>query len=114
MTTEQLDEYVVMKDVIEKMKAVDEETLADLADLFKIFSDSTRIRIMYSLFMKELNVQEIADVMGMQQSAISHQLRILRASNLVKIRREGKNIYYRLSDSHVFTIFSQGLEHINE
>ena len=114
MTTEQLDEYVVMKDVIEKMKSVDEETLADLADLFKIFSDSTRIRIMYSLFMKELNVQEIADVMGMQQSAISHQLRILRASNLVKIRREGKNIYYRLSDSHVFTIFSQGLEHINE
>ncbi|MBQ1314984.1 MAG: winged helix-turn-helix transcriptional regulator [Erysipelotrichaceae bacterium] len=114
MTVEQLDDYVVMKDVIERMKSVNEEELADLADLFKIFSDSTRIRIMYSLFMRELNVQEIADSLGMQQSAISHQLRILRASNLVKVRREGKNIYYRLSDSHVFTIFSQGLEHISE
>ena len=114
MTDIMKDDYELRKETINQMESVDEETLADLADLFKIFSDSTRIRIMYSLFIKELNVQEIADALGMQQSAVSHQLRILRRSNLVKIRREGKNIYYRLSDSHVFTIFSQGLEHISE
>lgn len=114
MTDIRTDDYELNRETIDQMESVDEETLADLADLFKIFSDSTRIRIMYSLFIKELNVQEIADALGMQQSAVSHQLRILRRSNLVKIRREGKNIYYRLSDSHVFTIFSQGLEHISE
>lgn len=106
--------YEKQKSVIENLDSVEDESLADLADLFKIFADSTRIRIMYALFKKEMAVQDIADSLVMQQSAISHQLRILRQSNLVKTRREGKTIYYRLADEHVFTIFAMGLEHIYE
>ena len=93
---------------------VDDDQLTDLADLFKIFSDSTRVRILYALYQGELNVQEICDRLSMQQSAISHQLKILKMANLVKYRRDGKTMYYRLADDHVFTIFAQGLEHINE
>lgn len=99
---------------VEEMDYVSDEELADLADLFKIFSDSTRVRIIHSLFKNEMNVQEIADTLGMQQSAISHQLRILRQSNLVKTKRNGKTIIYKLADDHVYTIFEQGLEHITE
>lgn len=92
----------------------DEEILYRVAELFKIFGDPTRIRILHVLFQKELCVQDIADSLEMSQSAISHQLRILKQSALVKFRREGKTIYYSLADDHVATILMQGLEHVCE
>lgn len=92
----------------------DEETLYRLADLFKIFGDPTRIRILSTLAKQELCVQDIADALSMTQSAISHQLRILKQSALVKFRRDGKTIYYSLADDHVATIMAQGLEHVCE
>jgi ArsR family transcriptional regulator len=90
----------------------DIETLYKLADLFKIFSDSTRIRILDILIKGELCVQDIADALEMTQSAISHQLRVLKQAHLVKSRRAGKTIYYSLADEHVQTIMAQGLEHV--
>lgn len=92
----------------------DDETLYRLADLFKIFGNPTRIRILSALAKGELCVQDIADELAMNQSAISHQLRILKQSALVKFRREGKTIYYSLADDHVATIMAQGLEHVCE
>lgn len=92
----------------------DEEILYDLAELFKIFGDSTRIRILYALFESEMCVCDIAQLLGMTQSAISHQLRSLKQSKLVKYRREGKTVFYSLADSHVRTIFDQGMEHVME
>lgn len=91
-----------------------EEQLFDLAELFKIFGDSTRIKILYELSKGERNVSDIALVLNMNQSAISHQLRVLKNSKLVKNRREGKAIYYSLADDHVETIINQGMEHILE
>ena len=91
-----------------------DDTLYQLADLFKVFGDPTRIRILYVLSKQELCVQDIADALSMTQSAISHQLRILKQSALVKFRREGKTIYYSLADDHVATIMAQGLEHVCE
>ena len=96
------------------MKKFNENTLYDVAELFKNFADSTRIRILYALFNKELSVTEICESLNMNQSAISHQLRILKNSKLVKNRREGKTIYYSLDDDHVYNIISQGIEHIEE
>ncbi len=93
---------------------IDENTLYDTAELFKNFSDSTRIRILYCLFEKERSVTEIADLLHMNQSAISHQLRFLKNSKLVKNRRDGKTIYYSLDDDHVYNIISQGIEHVTE
>lgn len=90
----------------------DIETLYQLADLFKMFSDSTRIRILDILIRRELCVQDIADELEMTQSAISHQLRLLKQAHLVKSRREGKTVYYSLADDHVTTIMAQGLEHV--
>ena len=92
----------------------DEELLYELADLFKVFGDTTRIKILYSLFESEMCVCAIADLLGMTQSAISHQLRILKQSKLVKSRREGKSVFYSLADGHVRTIIAQGREHIEE
>lgn len=92
----------------------DAETLYQLAELFKIFGDSTRIRILDLLSSQELCVQDIADALNMTQSAISHQLRILKQSSLVKFRRDGKTIYYSLADHHVAAIMEQGLEHVCE
>ena len=92
----------------------DEESLYDLAELFKVFSDSTRIRILYALFESELCVCDIAEVLSMTQSAISHQLRVLKQARLVRNRREGKQIYYSLADDHVRTIIGQGMDHITE
>ena len=92
----------------------DEETLYRTAELFKAFGDPTRIRILYALSEKELCVQDIADELSMTQSAISHQLRILKQTALVKFRRDGKTIYYSLADDHVSTIMKQGLEHVCE
>ena len=96
------------------MKKFNENTLYDVAELFKNVSDSTRIRILYKLFDKELSVSEICELLNMNQSAISHQLRILKNAKLVKNRREGKTIYYSLDDDHVYNIISQGIEHVEE
>lgn len=92
----------------------DETELYDLAELFKVFGDSTRIRILYVLSCAEVCVCDIARVLNMTQSAISHQLRILKQNKLVKSRREGKSVFYSLADSHVSTIIAQGREHIEE
>ena len=91
-----------------------EDTLYDLADLFRVFGDSTRIRILYVLFEAEMCVCDIAALLGMTQSAISHQLRSLKNARLVKARREGKTIFYSLADDHVKTIMGQGIDHICE
>ena len=91
-----------------------DELLCDLSDLFKIFGDTTRIKILYALLESEMCVCAIADLLGMTQSAISHQLRILKDADLVGNRREGKTIYYFLSDDHVRTIVAQGFEHLIE
>lgn len=92
----------------------DDEYLYDLADLFRIFGDTTRIRILYSLFDDELCVGDISNVLGMSQSSVSHQLRILKDSKLVKFRREGKSIFYSLDDEHVRSILGLGMEHLEE
>ena len=92
----------------------DEELLYDLADLFKVFSDTTRIKILYSLMTGERRVADIADTIGATQSAVSHQLRILKTARLVKFQRDGKSIIYSLADDHVYTMLAQGLSHICE
>ena len=92
----------------------DEESLYDLAELFKVFGDTTRIRILYVLFEAEMCVCDIARILNMTQSAISHQLRVLKQARLVRNRREGKQIYYSLADDHVRTIIGQGMDHIEE
>lgn len=92
----------------------EEEALYDLAELFKIFGDSTRIKILYVLFEAEMCVCDIAQLLNMNQSAISHQLRVLKQNSLVKYRREGKTVFYSLADEHVRTIINQGMEHISE
>ena len=91
-----------------------DELLCDLSDLFKVFGDTTRIKILYSLFESPMCVCAIAELLGMTQSAISHQLKILKDANLVGNRREGKTIYYFLSDDHVRTVIAQGFDHIIE
>ena len=92
----------------------EETELYDLAELFKVFGDSTRIRILFVLFEAEVCVGDLAKVLNMTQSAISHQLRILKANKLVNSRREGKSVFYSLADGHVRTIIAQGREHIEE
>lgn len=92
----------------------EETELYDLAELFKVFGDSTRIRILFVLFEAEVCVCDLAHVLNMTQSAISHQLKILKQNRLVKSRREGKSIFYSLADDHVRTMIAQGREHIEE
>ena len=92
----------------------DDEILYDLDELFKIFGDSTRIKILYVLFESEMCVCDIAQLLNMTQSAISHQLRALKQSKLVQYRREGKTVFYSLADGHVRTILGQGMEHVAE
>ena len=92
----------------------DEDKLYDLAELFKCFGDSTRIRILFALFESEMCVCDIARLLGMTQSAISHQLRVLKQARLVSSRREGKTIFYSLCDDHVKTIFCHAMEHVME
>ena len=93
----------------------EEQVIFDLAELFKVFGDSTRIRILHVLFdTEELSVSEIAVKVDMSVSAVSHQLRILRTSNLIKSRKEGKTVFYSLADEHVKTIIYMGIEHIEE
>ena len=96
------------------MKLVDEDKIIDLSELFKIFGDSTRIKIINILIGEEQCVNEISDKINVSQSAVSHQLRILKASKLVKYRKEGNMIYYSIDDDHIEKIFKMGCEHINE
>lgn len=97
-----------------KNKLPTEEELFDLSELFKVFGDSTRIKILMTLLESEMCVRDLANLLSSTQSAISHQLRVLKQSHLVKFRREGKTIFYSLADDHVITILSQGLEHVAE
>lgn len=92
----------------------DEELLYDLADLFKVFADTTRIKILYALMGTDLCVADLAEAVGASQSAVSHQLRTLKQARLVRFRREGKNVIYALADDHVYTMLSQGMSHICE
>lgn len=98
--------------VREKMPS--DEKLCDLGDLFKVFGDTTRIKILYSLLEAELCVCAIAELLGMTQSAISHQLKVLKNAKLVYARREGKTVYYSLADDHVHRIIGQGYDHLTE
>ena len=104
------------EEIVEKVQKEmpDEDTLYDLTELFRIFGDSTRIRILYVLFEAEMCVCDIAQLLGMTQSAISHQLRVLKANKLVKFRRDGKTVFYSLADNHVRTIIDMGMEHLCE
>lgn len=113
---EKCDCEVIHEDIVNlvKEKMPDEENLYDLAELFKVFGDSTRIKILWALDEAEMCVCDIAALLNMTQSAISHQLRVLKQANLVKNRKEGKVVYYSLDDEHVKQIFDQGLVHINE
>ncbi|PJI09794.1 MULTISPECIES: ArsR/SmtB family transcription factor [Clostridium] len=107
---------VIHVDIVEKVKdeMPDEEELYDLSDLFKVFGDSTRIKIICALFKAEMCVCDIAYLLQMKQSAISHQLKVLRQAKLVKYRRDGKVVYYSLDDEHIKGIFNMGFMHINE
>ncbi len=110
-------EYIhAHEDVIANVqkKLPTDEKLYELADFFRVFGDSTRIKILYVLLQSEMCVYDIASLLGMTQSAISHQLRVLKQMQLVKFRREGKTVFYSLSDSHIENILSQGMEHISE
>ncbi len=107
---------VIHEDIVNSVKKnmPEEETLYDLAELFKVFGDTTRVKILWALGEAEMCVCDIAALLNMTQSAISHQLRILKQARLVKNRREGKVVYYSLDDDHVRSIFHQGLLHIKE
>lgn len=107
---------VIHEDIVNKVREVipAEETLYDLADLFKVLGDSTRVKILCVLFEAEMCVCDIAALLGMTQSAISHQLRVLKQARLVKYKKSGKVVYYSLDDEHVKSIFDQGLIHISE
>lgn len=113
---EKCDFICVHEEIVRKVneRMPEEEKLFDLAEFFKIFADTTRIKILYVLMCSEMCVCDLAQLLSMTQSAISHQLRILKQMELVKNRREGKSIFYSLADGHIKTILSQGLEHIEE
>ena len=104
------------EELVEMMKsnALEEQVVLDLADLFKTIADPTRIKILYALKEQELCVCDLSELLGMSDSAISHQLRVLRNNNLVKFRKEGRSAFYSLDDDHVLCLFSQGLQHVME
>lgn len=106
----------INEESVEKVKSQlpPEEFLYDLAELFKIFGDTTRIRILYALFESELCVNDMAVLLGLSQTAVSHQLRVLKNNKLVRFRKEGKNVFYSLSDEHVRSIIEMGMEHVEE
>ena len=110
------DQLLLHEEIVQRVlkKMPDEDTLYDLTELFRIFGDSTRIRILYVLFESEMCVCDIAALLGMTQSAISHQLRALKNARLITSRREGKTVFYSLADDHVKTIIDQGMEHVSE
>ena len=103
-------------DVVEKVRGSlpDEENQYELAELFSMFADTTRIRILYALFEAEMCVCDLANLLGMTQSAISHQLALLKRAKLIRPRREGRAVFYSLADGHVRTMLDQGMEHVNE
>ena len=105
---------VIHQEVIDQIKLPEEEILYDLGDFFKILGDSTRIKILSALFQSEMCVCDIAALLGMTQSAISYQLRVLKQGRLVKHRKDGKVVYYSLDDDHIKHIVDQGLTHISE
>ena len=107
---------IIHEDIVKKVKQTlpKDEMMFDLADFYKIFGDTTRVKILYALDKSELCVCDISALLGMSLSAVSHQLKILRDSNLVKTRREGKVVYYSLADEHVKSILECGIEHISE
>ena len=117
-----MDEFVRCEEEVSNLETVkrvkdnllNDEEIFDLSELFKVFGDSTRMKIINALMMEELCVCDIAEITNSTPSAISHQLRVLKQANLVKYRRDGKTIYYSLSDNHVKTIFAQAKEHIEE
>ena len=115
-TCEVCDTVRVHEDIVRRVEAAmpGEDALYDLTELFRIFGDSTRVRILYVLFVSEMCVCDIARILGMTQSAISHQLRSLKGARLIKSRREGRQVFYSLADGHVSTIIGQGLEHVSE
>lgn len=110
------DVTAIHEDVVERVRQAmpAEEELFDLAEFFKVFGDTTRIRILYALFQSEMCVCDLAHLLGMSQSAVSHQLRVLKQAKLVRFRRDGRVIYYALDDDHVKSIFDQGYRHIQE
>ena len=110
------ENYEIHEDLLQAVEAdmPDEEELFDLAELFKIFGDSTRIRILFVLSKSELCVYDIAEALSMTPSAVSHQLKVLRQARLIRNRREGKQIFYSLADEHVSTIIAMGIEHLEE
>lgn len=116
ITMEENTYIYLTEDIVEKIeeKMPPEEEMQDLAEFFKVFGDATRLKILNVLLCSEMCVYDIATVLGMSQSAISHQLRVLKQMDLVKNRREGKTIFYALADNHISTILSQGLDHIEE
>ncbi len=103
----------MLKKKIDQQLPPDEE-LQELAEFFKVFGDATRLKILNVLLVSEMCVQDIASGIGMSESAVSHQLRVLKQMDLVKNRRDGKTIFYALADSHIFTILSTGIEHLEE
>lgn len=116
MGAECCEQVFIHEELVEKVnkEMPKEEELYDLAELFKVFGDSTRIRILFVLFEAEVCVCDLAEVLHMTQSAVSHQLKILKQAKLVSARREGKSVFYALADDHVRTIIAQGREHIEE
>ena len=114
MTEEREELSCECQEIHEDLLKIVNETMPDEEELFKVFADSTRIRILFVLFESEVCVCDLAKVLNMTQSAVSHQLRILKQNKLVKNRREGKSIFYSLADDHVRTIISMGREHILE
>lgn len=110
------EQICIHQDAVDQVKAhtPTEQQVSDMAALFKLFGDATRIKILWSLSQHELCVCDLAALIGMNQSAVSHQLRILKQGRLVKSRREGKSIFYSLADGHVETVLAQGMEHISE
>ena len=107
---------VIHQDLIDKVNSAipNDEVLYDLAEIFKVFGDTTRIKILYSLFESEMCVCDIANIVGITSSAVSHQLRMLKSNRLVKFRKDGQVVYYSLDDEHIKSIFNAGLIHINE
>lgn len=116
MKIERCDCDVIHEDVLTEVlaKMPEEEPLKNLAELFKVFGDATRVKILWALDAHEMCTCDLAYALNMTQSAISHQLRVLKQAKLVKNRREGKIVYYSLADDHVRTIFDQGMEHVME
>lgn len=113
---EHCDEPFVHEEIVGAVarKMPSDEILCDISELFKVFGDSTRVKILYALFEREMCVCDIAELISMTQSAVSHQLRILKQSRLVKGRREGKSVLYSLDDDHIQMIFDQALAHVLE